>query len=141
NQQGIVLVENDDGKTISVNINGKEGRAIKRVPGFGSYIYFIVDDSFKFADEMDLSVEVEYYDDAPGVLGLEYDGSDPNAPFNGAYTRSPETIKLTGDKTIKKATFTLPQAKLVNGQNRSADFRLVVNAPSFTVIQVIIKRK
>ncbi len=140
-QQGIVLVENDDGQTVPIKINGKDGRAIKRVPGFGSYIYFIIDDSFKYADSMNLTVEVEYYDGASGTLALEYDGSDVNAPFNGAYTRSPETIKLIGDKTIKNATFTLPQAKLLNGQNRGADFRLAVDAPSFAITKVIMKRQ
>lgn len=138
---GIVQVENQDGQTVSVKIKGQDARRIIPVPGLGSYIYFVVDDSFKYADSMDLTVQVEYFDDSVGALGLEYDGSDPRAPFNGAYTRSPETVKLLGDNTFKKALFSLPSARLLNGQNRGADFRLVVNAPSFSVVKVTMSRR
>lgn len=51
--------------------------------------------------------------------------------FNGAYTRAAETVALTGTKSWRKATFTLTGAKFTNGQNRGADFRLVVEAPEF----------
>ncbi|MGC8829650.1 MAG: DUF5010 domain-containing protein [Verrucomicrobiia bacterium] len=138
--RGIVQIENQDGQTVSLNINGQQARAIKRIPKLGSYIYFIVDDSFKFADSMDLTVEVDYLDDSAGTLAVEYDGSDPSAPFGGAYTRSPQTVKLIGDKMRKKASFPLPAAKLLNGQNGGADLRLVVNAPSFIIYELVLKR-
>ncbi|MGB9601616.1 MAG: hypothetical protein ACPMAG_02365, partial [Limisphaerales bacterium] len=91
-------------------------------------------------DSMDLTVEVDYLDDSAGTLAVEYDGSDPSAPFGGAYTRSPQTVKLIGDKMRKKASFPLPAAKLLNGQNGGADLRLVVNAPSFIIYELVLKR-
>ena len=140
-ENGLRQVENADGQTIPVKINNKEGRAIKRVPGMGSYIYFVIDDSFKWADLMNAVVEVEYFDDSQGNFALEFDGSDESAPFSGAYTRAPETVKLTGDKTWKKATFTLEKARFLNSQNSGADFRLAISAPTFTAGKVTVFRK
>ncbi|MGC8742377.1 MAG: DUF5010 domain-containing protein [Verrucomicrobiia bacterium] len=139
--RGIAQIDNEDGQTVPIKINGKTARSTKKVPGYGSYIYFVVDDSFKYADTMDLIVQVHYIDDSQGTLGLEYDGSDQNAPFSGAYTRSPDNVKLLGDKKDKMATFSMPSAKLLNGQNRGADFRLVINAPSFIVGEVTLKKR
>jgi len=60
------------------------------------------------------------------------------APFGGAYSRSPHTVKLTGDATWRRAQFPLPQARLLHSQNREADLRLVVQAPKFAVQRVTL---
>jgi hypothetical protein len=86
------------------------------------------------------TVEVEYFDAAAGALGLEYDGSDPNAPFSGAYTRAKETVKLAGSQTWKTAQFQLTDARLLNSQNKGADFRLVVQAPALMVRRVELRK-
>jgi hypothetical protein len=65
---------------------------------------------------------------------------DDNAPFNGAYTRAPESVKLQGMKTWRKTAFTLRDAKFTNGQNRGADFRLVIESPEFGVGNVTLTR-
>lgn len=139
-ENGIKQVENEDGQTVPIKIGNKQARAIKRVPGFGSYIYFVIDDSFKWTDEMNVVAEVEYFDDSQGSFGIEFDGSDETAPFSGAYTRAPETVKLLGDKTWKKAVFTLQKARFLNSQNRGADFRITVSAPSFAAGKVKVLR-
>jgi hypothetical protein len=85
-------------------------------------------------------LEVEFFDAAPGRLSLEFDGSDENTPFSGAYTRAPESVKLTGSKSWQKAAFTLRGAKFTNAQNRGADFRLVVEARECGVGNVTLNR-
>ncbi|RME93953.1 MAG: hypothetical protein D6766_07145 [Verrucomicrobia bacterium] len=106
----------------------------------GRYIYFRIDDSFKWADSMLVEVEVEYFDHAGGSFTIEYDGSDPNAPFSGAYTRAGKTVSLTGSGTWKTATFRLPGARFLNGQNAGTDFRLAIQAPAFHVARVEVRR-
>jgi hypothetical protein len=119
---------------------GRSARAVQPTVGKGRYIYFAVDDSFKASDTTTFKLEVEYFDAAPGKLSIEFDGSDERAPFSGAYTRAPESVRLTGGKSWQKAGFTLKGAKLTNGQNRAADFRLVVEAPEFAVGSVKLSR-
>ena len=132
-ESGLKQVESGDGATAPATLGGKECRAIQPTANQGRYVYFIVDDSFKWTDSMDVTVEVEYFDAAVGTLHLEFDGSDPNAPFNGAYTQSSETVQLTGSKTWRTAQFRLNQARFLNSQNSSADFRLAVTAAEFGV--------
>lgn len=140
-ERGLKQVENEDGQTVAAQAGGLEGRAIKRVPNLGAYIYFVIDDSFKWNQIKDAMVEVQYFDDSAGTLGLEFDGSDPDAPFDGAYSRAPESIKLSGDKKWKTAVFTLSGCRFLNSQNRGADFRLVVTAPTFIARETKLRRK
>lgn len=103
-------------------------------------VYFAVDDSFKASDTTAFKLEVEFFDAAPGRLSVEFDGSDANAPFSGAYTRAPESVKLEGTKAWRKATFTLKDAKFTNAQNGGADFRMVVEAPACAMASLHLRR-
>jgi hypothetical protein len=140
-EQGLRPVENEDGATEGVALSGQEARAIKPKPGLGRYVYFAVDDSFKWTESMAVTLEVEYFDAAAGTLSVEFDGSDASAPFNGAYTRCPLAVRLEGSKSWKKAQFQLRGARFLNSQNRGADFRLAVNAPEFAARKVTLKRE
>jgi hypothetical protein len=138
-EAGLRQVENDDGVTAAAVMAGEEARGLK--PGTPShYFYFVVDDSFKWADVMDAVLEVEYYDGAPGALGMEFDGSDSSAPFNGAYSPSADRVRLSGSQTWQTARFQLRRARFLNSQNRGADFRLVAGAPEFYVRRVSLGR-
>jgi hypothetical protein len=139
-ERGLRQIENEDGLTRPTTHAGRKARASKTFKNLGRYLYFAVDDSFKWADRMDATVDLDYFDAAPGLLGLEFDGSDPHAVFAGAYTRSPDTVKLLGDQQWKTAHFRLPAARLLNSQNRSADFRLVIEAPALSVSRVTVSR-
>jgi hypothetical protein len=103
-------------------------------------VYFKIDDSFKTDAKMDASVKVEFYDGAPGRLGVEFDGSDPNAPFAGAYTACKTVENLSGSKTWKSAVFHLTDAVFSGSQNGGADFRLNINTPEFYVRKVQLAR-
>lgn len=137
---GLRHVENEDGITLPTAFENRGARAVQAAPGKGRYIYFAVDDSFKASDTTAFKLEIELFDAAPGKLSVEFDGSDESAPFSGAYTRAPESVRLEGTKLWRNAQFTLKGAKFGNGQNRGADFRLVVEAPEFAVGSVKLSR-
>ena len=139
-EAGLRQIENEDGMTTLTTLVKRSARAVQSAPGKGRYVYFSVDDSFKATDTTAFKLEVEYFDATPGRLSVEFDGSDENAPFSGAYTRAPESVRLEGTKTWRNAQFTLKGAKFGNGQNRGADFRLVVEAPEFAVGRVTLSR-
>jgi hypothetical protein len=90
---------------------------------------------------MDLELEVTYFDAEQGSFGVEFDGSDPSAPFSGAYTRSPNVVTMTNSRIWKNARFTLPAARLANSQNGHADLRLVAMAGQLFVRDVFLRRK
>ena len=140
-ENGLRQIENEDGQTSPVTTGGREARAIKSSDSKGRYVYFTADESFKWAEAMDLVIEVEYFDAAAGTMTVEFDGSDAAAPFSGAYTRSGSSTKLTGGRTWKTARFELPKARLLNSQNRSADFRIVADAPELSVRNVMLWRQ
>lgn len=138
---GLKLVYPEDGQAVVRTIEQRpcwQGQPFRGAGG--SYIYFAVDDSFKWADLMNATLEVEYFDGAPGQLSVEFDGSDTRAPVNGAYTRS-DRITLTGDRQWKTASFKLDDARFLNSQNSGADFRLNAETPEFAVATVTLKRR
>ena len=139
-EAGLRLVECEDGRTEPVAVAGSEARVCKPAPGKFCYCYFSADDSFKWAGAMDATVEVEYFDAAPGALLLEFDGSDLASPFQGAYSRCAETVELKGNQTWRTTRFKLRGARLLHGQNGGADFRLVVQSPNLPVRKVVLRR-
>jgi hypothetical protein len=90
---------------------------------------------------MHLDLEITYYDAAEGTVAVEFDGSDASAPFAGAYTRSPDVLKLNASKMWKKARFSLPDARLANSQNSAADLRLVSSTQDLFVRQLFLRYK
>jgi hypothetical protein len=138
-EAGLVQIDNADGATVATNVSGRAARTVVS-PG-NRYLYFAVDDSFKAEGTTNLVVEVELLDAAPGQLALEFDGSDASAPFNGAYSRSPDTVKLAGSGRWTTAKFRLPGAQLLNGQNQGADFRLAIEAPGIAFGTMTLRRR
>jgi hypothetical protein len=138
---GLTPVENEDGATAPQTVAGREARVLAASKVHNGYMYFAVDDSFKSVPTMQLTLEVDYYDAAPGQLAVEFDGSDINAPFSGAYTSSHDSVKLEGGKTWKTARFDMPDARLLNSQNRSADLRLVIESPGLAVSRLAVRKK
>lgn len=140
-EKGLTLVAAEDGQTTVQEIQGRKGwfgKPFKNGPS--TYIYFRVDDSFKPDDVMNATVEIEYFDAAPGQLSVEFDGSDTSASFGGAYTRT-FRMGLVGDKRWKTASFKLDSARFLNSQNAGADFRIVAEAPEFGVGKITLNRR
>jgi len=115
---GLTVTPEADGLFTEVEIDGKK---VLRAEDF--YIYFRVDDEFLFGlpedFEDELLVRVEVFDLHPGNLGLQYDGHDRT----DAYARS-RSYEVAGQREWRTFEFPLPRARLANGQNGMADFRL-----------------
>lgn len=139
-ESGLAQFDWPDGVTVATNLGGLECRALVPTQFGGRYSYFRVDNSFKWADTMDLLAVVDFFDAAPGQFRLQFDGSDLQAPFQGAYTASPEVVTLSGSRTWRKAVFSLNRARLRNSQNGGADFRLSSTATEFAVRNVQLVR-
>ena len=139
-EEGLLQLEVADGVTIPVRAGGREYRAVQLAQPKVAYVYFAVDNSFKWARAMNVTVEVEYLDRAPGTLSVEYDSHDVTAPLNGAYKRTAASILLLGDGKWRIARFSIPQARFRNSQNGNADFRLFVTADAFAVRRVTVRR-
>ena len=139
-EDGLKQIEWADGVTAPAIKSGSAARGIQTTLHGGRYIYFRIDDSFNWSEKMDVSIVVEYFDASPGTVGLEFDGSDRTAPFQGAYSSSSRVVGLTGSRTWKTAAFPLVAAVFMNSQNGGADFRVNVNAEQFFVRKVQVVR-
>jgi len=137
---GLFRVNAEDGQAKVVELGGRTAWFATPFRGGASYVYFRADDSFKWAGAMQARVTVDYYDAASGVLGIEFDGSDASAPFNGAYSRSGK-ILLTGDQRWKTATFDLSDARFTGSQNGGADFRAVAEAQKVAIGKVTLGQR
>ena len=124
-ESGLQQIECEDGVTETTTEAGRAARKVKPFRNSSRYLYFVVDDSFKGADVMDATLEVDYFDATAGKMYAEFDGKDATAAFNGAYSRSENQVPLVGDKSWKTARFELRAARFINSQNNGADFRLV----------------
>lgn len=139
-ENGIIQLDQPDGRTTSASLGGQPCRVIVKTQYGGRYVYMRIDDSFKWAETMLVDIEVEYFDSAVGSFRIEFDGSDTNAPFQGAYTSSARTVALRNTQRWERATFRLTGAHFLNSQNGGADFRLAVNAESFGIRRVTVTR-
>jgi hypothetical protein len=137
---GLRMVAVEDSRPTTQTDGNRGSWVVKPASGQSAYLYFQVDDSFKWSRLMNTRVQVEYLDGAPGLLGVEFDGSDTNAPLHGAYTRSAK-IRLQGDRRWKTNQFNLERGCFLNSQNGAADFRLVAEAPELVVGQVTLQRR
>jgi hypothetical protein len=138
---GLQLVNAEDGQAKLADVSGRPAWSPVRFRNnSGFYVYFRADESFKWADSMQAAVTLDYFDAAPGQLGIEFDGSDAFAPFNGAYSRSSK-IQLVGDRTWKTATLELKDARWLGSQNGGADFRIMAEAKEFAVGKVTVSRR
>lgn len=137
---GLVQFEFADGATQPATMGDRKCRKVAPTVHGGRYIYVRIDDSFKWAGRMLVDADVEYYDSASGQFRIEFDGSDTNAPFQGAYSPSKTVVTLTGTSRWKTARFRLSDARFNGSQNGGADFRLAVTADPFYVGKITLTR-
>lgn len=121
--KGLERLDAADGRSLATIAAGKPARTPTKGVDSGRYLYFRVDDGFKDAPATRAVVEVDYYDAAPGAIGLQYDSTDAAAPMGGTY-KDAARAGLSGSRAWKTARFELPDARLDGAQNAGADFRL-----------------
>lgn len=132
-ERGLIQFESADGITTNAVAGGEPCRVVVPTIHGGRYVYCRIDDSFKWADTMMVDVEVEYFDEGTGSFRLEFDGSDTNAPFNGAYTASTTTVTLGNTGQWKTGKFRLLGCHFLNSQNGGADFRVALSPSTLTL--------
>lgn len=137
-EEGLRLIEFEDGLTRPVTV--QDSTAIELASPESRYIYFAADDSFKWADTMHAKLQVEYFDAGRGNLSAEFDGSDRNAPFDGAYTPVRKAVPMTNARQWKTAEFDLRGARFLNSENGQADFRLDILGPDICIRRVALIR-
>ncbi len=140
-KHGLKLIENADGLTAAASAAGVPCRKSLRGKESGRYIYFQVDDSFKWARSMNATVAVDYYDGDSGSFTIQYDSHDSAATLDGAYKDCAEQVLLKGTHTWKTAQFALTQTRLDGSQNGGSDFRIVVNAPELLIHKVSVQQR
>jgi len=137
---GLRHAEHEDGRTATAVAGGRACRVTQRKGKPVSYLYFQIDDSFKWARAMDVVVEVEFFDGDTGSFTVQYDAHDPAAPFDGAYKAASEVVHMKGTDTWITSKFLLQQARFANSQNADADFRIAADAPELFVRRVTLTR-
>jgi len=140
-ERGLVQVNVPDGISRAVMVDGVFCHESVTNKTSGRYLYFRIDDSFKSNENITADIEVGFHDAGTGSFGIEFDGSDTNAPFSGAYTAVPVGITLGGSNVWRTASLQLKGARFLNSQNGGADFRLNVQANPFRVRTVRVLRQ
>lgn len=136
--EGLIQVESADGRTEPAVMAGSVCRVATTNAYGPRYVYFRIEDSFKTAGPVEVLAIVEFLDAHRGTLKVDFDGSDPGAPFDGAYSTS-DPVAMTGSGQWRTATFRLRQAQFLQRQNALADFRLSVgNLPvAIRTVQIV----
>lgn len=140
-ERGLRRIDVPDGRVEAAPQGGLEPVFLGNA-GHG-YVYFAADDSFKWTKSMHAELEVEYFDTAKGQLSAEFDGSETNAAWSGAYTGAPGMVRCSGlgGTGWKRVTFELKDALLLGRQNGGADLRVVVRDAPVPILNVTLRRR
>ncbi len=87
------------------------------------YMYFWVSDDFHRGKTADLRLRVEYRDDGPGFLIVDFDATEPVLGRPPAYRPGP-VLAMEGTGEWRSALVELPRALLDNRQHEGADLRI-----------------
>jgi autotransporter-associated beta strand protein len=111
-------VTSADGEFTQVTVAGEQAW---QNTGTSGYLYARRPDSFGFAAGQTLYVRVTYFDDAAGLIDLQYDSE------SNAYTSSPLHTRTSrvGSGRFVNGHFELPDVRFTKRQNGSSDFRII----------------
>ena len=131
-ERGLVQIDEGDGRTTPVTVEGRSGRAT--APGdnpiWARHMYFRVDDTVAHDGAYAACVRVEYFDQGNGAFALQYDSTA------GAYSSAGD-VQRTGTGTWKTAAFDLlGDARFANRQNGGSDFRLAAGSGDANTLTV-----
>jgi serine/threonine protein kinase/formylglycine-generating enzyme required for sulfatase activity/WD40 repeat protein len=124
-----------DGAHEPAEFDGQPCRQIETGQRGWGHAYFAIDKEFKWAPNMHVQVEIDYWADRAGVFELQYDSHDD------AYNKSLAPVHFAGSEGWKTARFEIQGARFANSQNAGADFRVVAATPGrFCLKRVSVKR-
>ena len=105
-----------------IRLSTRAGRDRREVVESGTptrYFYFDISDELAEGAPPTVEIEVEYFDDVLGLIGLSYDSlSDPFMPSRNE--------DLTSSMTWKTAVYLLDDARFENREQSSFDFRISI---------------
>jgi hypothetical protein len=134
------LYHEKDGFTQPATVRNLLCRSLNLTNYSMGYLYFKIDPTFKKRKVSKVKIEVEYFDDGEGQLGLQYDAATSRKDTRKVYTYSRESVDLTPSRSWQTHAFEVTDATFKNNQNSGADFRLWVSPPKLCVRSVTVTR-
>jgi hypothetical protein len=118
-----------DARTDVQDVQGVACRCLSVIEGGWpkGYFYFATNPIFKEQDVSKVRVDVEYFDGFEGqmgVLGLQYDTTDPAEGTGYSSTQILPNVTLKGSGKWLKTSFHVRDATFRNAENSRSDFRL-----------------
>ena len=135
---GLLQRDEPDGKTRATVALGKTARGTAKTRHAGRYIYFDVDDSFYWASEVPVTIEITFFDEGTGSFGLDYDSMDKATPLSGAFKAAP-AIARTDTGTWRTTRVRIDDATFAGRANHN-DFRLVDRDGTLLVHRVVVRK-
>jgi hypothetical protein len=131
-----------DGVSVVEDMNGVSARkATLKGNSEWVYFYFALDPTFKSQDVRRVKIEVDYFDPAPGAMGIHYDSLDAEGGPGSKYVDATRPVALSGSSHWQKAVFhTRNDGGFKNRQNSQADFRIWGTTPTLYVGRVTVTR-
>jgi hypothetical protein len=116
------VVNSGDGRFSATERNGSACWLAQKGAS-GHYLYFDADEYFRPQPGQPLEIQLEYLDNEPGEITLEYDSTDIRAAFGGAYKVHLQKIHQIGSGQWRLSRFRIMDAGFGGSQNDGADFR------------------
>lgn len=129
-----------DGQSTPALVDGVPCRHLKLSEFDPGFFYFTIHPTFKKRSVKNVAIEVEFYDQGSGRIGLEYDGSKTSEQPNPAYTVLRQIESIGDSRLWRTASFRVRNATFRGAQNSGADFRLWVSPPELYVRRVTVTR-
>lgn len=129
-----------DGRTCRTNWAGSVCWRLDLEDAEVGYLYFALHPALKRGGLERLWVEVEYWDEPWGWLGLQYDARPRRGLANPAYAEALAPVPMGGLESWQSAVFQLNRPRLANRQNGGADFRLWVRPAAVCVRRLTVTR-
>lgn len=118
---GLAVPSQGDGTNRLVTRGGRVAREVAWPDS--DYLYVQIDDEALFDGEFSVWLTVELWDDAPGLLNVEYDAVGEEINLGTRY-RPASPILLVGSGQWVRRTIQITGARFANGQNWGSDLRL-----------------
>ena len=129
-----------DGLTTFTTIDDIPCRRLHLADSDFGFFYFAIDPTFKKRSPKNVIIDIEFYDQGFGRLGLQYDASRAREHPNSAYTMLDRFEWLNDSHQWRIASFRVQNASFEGAQNSGSDFRFLISPPDLYVRRVSVTR-
>ncbi|MCX7010842.1 MAG: hypothetical protein NTY53_26985, partial [Kiritimatiellaeota bacterium] len=120
---GLEITDGGDGANVAVDVDGVPARKVSGQRS--SYLYVRINHPAWTNAPCAAYVSAEVLDERFMRVQVEYDRANEVPDIRALYTRSKQTLLLTGTGRWRTLTFFLPDLRLGHGENGNTDFRFV----------------